>query len=104
MGRDDAGRAEVTKAVTAPGGAVDAETLRALHAGDAVSSAVLAEWGALVRMDATKVQDLHVQALRDAGLAEAAVVAVTAAVAVGAADRKLGAVEALRSKRREAKR
>lgn len=100
MGRDDAGRAEVKKAVTAPGGAVDAQLLEALHAGDAVASAVLAEWAALVRTDATQAQDLHVQALRDAGLDEAAVVAVTAAVAVGEADRKLDRVNALREKRK----
>jgi hypothetical protein len=100
MGRDDAGRARVKKAVTAPGGAVDAQTLQALHAGDTVSSAVLAEWAARVRTDATRVEDLHVQALRDAGLSEAAVVAVTAATAVGEADRKLAAVNALRAQRK----
>ncbi|MBM4378625.1 MAG: hypothetical protein FJ086_04890, partial [Deltaproteobacteria bacterium] len=49
MERDDAGRAEVKRAVTAPGGAVDPQVLEALHAGDAVASAVLAEWAALVR-------------------------------------------------------
>ena len=103
MGRDDTGRAEVKRAVTAPGGAVDPQVLEALHAGEPVSSAVLSEWAALVRTDATRMEDSHVQALRDSGLGEAAVVAVTAAVAVGEADRKLDRVNALREKRKGAR-
>ena len=93
----------MVKAVTSPGSPVDEETLRALHDGDHIPGAVLAEWAARVRTDATKVEDIHLQALRDAGLDEAAVVAVTTAVAVGEAGRRLAAIEALRQKRKEAK-
>jgi alkylhydroperoxidase family enzyme len=104
MGRFDDGRASVVKAVTSHGSPVDVATLRALHDGDPVPSTVLAEWAARVRMDATQVEDLHLQALRGAGMDDAAVVAATTAIAVGEASRRLAAVQALRQKRKETKR
>jgi hypothetical protein len=104
MGRHDDSRETVKTAVTAPGGAVDEATLRSLHGGESVASPALADWATRVRSDATAVTDSHLEALRASGLDEAGVVAVTAAAAVGEADRKLAVVEALRSRRKEAKR
>jgi hypothetical protein len=104
MGRHDDSRESVRQAVTEPGGAVDEATLRALHGGEHVSSPALSDWAARVRSDATTITDAHLDALQKSGMDEAAVVAVTVATAVGEADRKLAVVEALRARRKEAKR
>ena len=83
---------------------MDAQLLRALHAGEAVPGAALSDWADRVRSDATTVTDAHHDALTQAGFDEAAVVAVTVATAVGEADRKRAVVDSLRSRRTEATR
>jgi hypothetical protein len=104
MGRHDDSRESVRQAVTAPGGAVDESTLRTLHGRGPVHSPALSDWASRVRSDATTVTDAHLEALQQTGMSEAAVVAATVAAAVGEADRKLAVVEALRARRKEAKR
>lgn len=104
MSRHAGSRETVRKAITGPGGAVEAQLLRALHAGETVPGDALSEWAARVRADATSLTDAHHDALKQAGLDEAAVVAVTVASSVGEADRKLAVVEALRARRKAAKR
>ena len=104
MGRHEDSREAVKKAVTAPGGTVDEATLRSLHRGEPVSTPALSEWASRVRADATGVTGAHLESLRASGLDDAAVVGITVAAAVGEADRKLAVVQALRARRKEAKR